>query len=91
MARGSVLGRVDGVREEYVAAMQRHREGLIGLARAVGWTCALHLTDSPPQTALLALPADKRLVPVANLAKLPHQVVAAQRPNRASPHILLGR
>ncbi len=55
---GSILiGRVEEIRDEYVAVMRRHREGLSDLARSVGWTCASHLTDAPPQTALLALHA----------------------------------
>ena len=55
---GSMLiGRVDEIREDYAAAMRRHRDGLGDLARSIGWTCASHLTDAPPQTALLALHA----------------------------------
>ena len=37
--------------------MARHREGLGAIARALGWTVASHVTDQPPQTALLALHA----------------------------------
>ncbi len=50
-----LIGRVEGIREDYVSVMRRHRDGLSDLARSVGWTCASHLTDTPPQTALLAL------------------------------------
>lgn len=52
-----LIGRVESIREEYVAAMQRHRQGLGDLARSVGWTCGTHLTDGAPQSALLALHA----------------------------------
>jgi len=55
---GSILiGRVEGIRQEYIAVMQRHRDGLSDLARSVGWTCGTHLTDAAPQSALLALHA----------------------------------
>ena len=54
---GILIGRVESIREEYVTAMRRHREGLGDLARSVGWTCASHLSDAAPQTALLALHA----------------------------------
>ena len=52
-----VIGRVDGIRRDYDTAMTAHRAGLGALARALGWTFAAHLTDQPPQTALLALHA----------------------------------
>ena len=54
---GIVIGRVGGIREDYADAMRRHRDGLGALARSVGWTHAAHVTDQPPQTALLALHA----------------------------------
>ncbi len=55
---GSVLiGRVETVRADYAAALDRHCRGLADLARAVGWTCGSHRSDTPPQTALLALHA----------------------------------
>lgn len=54
---GILIGRVESIREEYVTAMRRHREGLGDLARSVDWTCASHLSDAAPQTALLALHA----------------------------------
>ncbi len=50
-----VIGRVGSIREDYEAALRRHRESLEGLARLLGWTFAVHVTDRPPQTALLAL------------------------------------
>ena len=53
---GEVLfGRVESVREDYQKALVAHRQGLADLAASVGWTFALHHTDRPPETALLAL------------------------------------
>lgn len=54
---GVVIGRAAGIREDYVEAMKRHRRALGDLARSLGWTYAAHVTDRPPQTALLALHA----------------------------------
>ncbi len=50
-----LIGRVEAVRADYVAAMENHRKAIADLARAVGWSFARHRTDHPPQTALLAL------------------------------------
>ena len=52
---GVVIGRVDNIREDYARTMAGHREGLRTLTRSLGWTAASHITDHPPQTALLAL------------------------------------
>ena len=52
-----LIGRVEGIRADYAAAMRDHRDGLGDLARSVGWSCASHLTNTAPQTALLALHA----------------------------------
>ncbi|MDE0058514.1 MAG: DUF58 domain-containing protein [Defluviicoccus sp.] len=54
---GVVIGRVGNIREDYAGAMARHREGLGAIVRSLGWTVASHVTDQPPQTALLALHA----------------------------------
>ena len=54
---GVVIGRVDNIREDYAEAMRRHRQALGTLTRSLGWTFASHVTDQPPQTALLALHA----------------------------------
>ena len=51
----ALIGRVEMVREEYVALMGNHRQALGDIARAVGWSFATHRTDKPPQSALLAL------------------------------------
>jgi uncharacterized protein (DUF58 family) len=50
-----VVGRAEALREAYIARMGAHLEGVKALARNVGGTFALHCTDRPPQTALLAL------------------------------------
>lgn len=50
-----LIGRAESVRNDYQAALTAHRRGLYALARAQGWTFAIHHTDRPPQTALLAL------------------------------------
>lgn len=53
---GEVLfGRVESVRNAYRAAVAAHRRGLSALSGSVGWTCAVHHTDQPPEPALLAL------------------------------------
>jgi uncharacterized protein (DUF58 family) len=50
-----VVSRVEALREAYIARMGARHEGLKVLARNAGGTFALHCTDRPPQTALLAL------------------------------------
>jgi uncharacterized protein (DUF58 family) len=50
-----LISRVEMVRDEYVERLARHREGLAAIARLAGWSFAMHRTDRPPQTALLAL------------------------------------
>ena len=56
-AAGRILlvSRVEMVREDYARRLAQHREGLAAIARATGWSFAMHRTDRPPQTALLAL------------------------------------
>ncbi|NQW09514.1 MAG: DUF58 domain-containing protein [Alphaproteobacteria bacterium] len=51
----TLLGRAEQVAEAYVDRLARHRDGLVTLARRAGWTFAHHVTDRPPETALLAL------------------------------------
>jgi uncharacterized protein (DUF58 family) len=51
----ALIGSVDSVRERYAALLAAHRAGLRDLARRLGWTFALHHTDRPPETPLLAL------------------------------------
>lgn len=50
-----LLSRVETVRAQYEARLQRHREGLMALTQALGWTFATHRTDRATPTALLAL------------------------------------
>jgi uncharacterized protein (DUF58 family) len=50
-----LIARVETVREAYADRLARHREGLAAIARGAQWRFAIHRTDRPPQTALLAL------------------------------------
>ncbi len=50
-----VIGRVEGIKEDYTERFRRHRESLKALARAYGWGFGFHRTDRPPQLALLSL------------------------------------
>ncbi len=52
---GTLINRVEGVREAYRDRLAAHRAGLAAIARDFGWGFATHRTDHPPQTALLAL------------------------------------
>ena len=49
------VGRIEELRGDYVRVMTARRERLTSLARRLGWTFAVHLSDRPPETALLAL------------------------------------
>jgi uncharacterized protein (DUF58 family) len=53
----TLVRRAEDLRSAYVARLAAHRDGLAAIARAVGWTFAVHHTDQPPQGALLALHA----------------------------------
>ncbi|WP_207483381.1 DUF58 domain-containing protein [Arenibaculum pallidiluteum] len=50
-----LVPRVEAVRAAYRERLEAHRAGLAALARAAGWSYAVHRTDRPPQSALLAL------------------------------------
>jgi uncharacterized protein (DUF58 family) len=50
-----LIGRVEAMRDDYRHELADHNEGVKALAQSVGWTCALHHTDRPPEAALLAL------------------------------------
>lgn len=50
-----LLGKVESVRDRYLARLGAQREGLDDIARRVGWRCAHHRTDRPAETALLSL------------------------------------
>jgi uncharacterized protein (DUF58 family) len=58
-----LVKRVETVRDEYQEKMAEHQAGLADIARAVGWNYTLHLTDQPPEAALLRL--------FVNLAQMP--------------------
>jgi uncharacterized protein (DUF58 family) len=51
----TLVPRVEGIREAYGKALARQVDGLTSLARAAGFSHALHRTDHPPGTALLGL------------------------------------
>lgn len=50
-----LIPRVESIREDYRRIFARHHDGLAALARSLGWSFAVHHTDRPPETALLAL------------------------------------
>ncbi|WP_408906370.1 DUF58 domain-containing protein [Roseomonas sp. 18066] len=50
-----LLPRVEGVRALYAERLAAHRAGLSAIAGAAGWSFATHRTDTPPESALLAL------------------------------------
>lgn len=50
-----LVKRAETVRQEYVQKMAEHQAGLADIARAAGWNYTLHLTDQPPEAALLRL------------------------------------
>lgn len=52
-----LVRRAEDVRAAYAQRLAAHRDGLAALCRVLGWSFAVHHTDQPPQTALLALHA----------------------------------
>ncbi len=50
-----LIGRPETLRADYVDRFAAHRETVARLARAAGWSFAVHHTDRPAQEALLAL------------------------------------
>lgn len=50
-----LVPRVEAVRQAYQDRLRAHQDGLAALARAAGWSFAVHRTDRPPQAALLGL------------------------------------
>ncbi len=50
-----IVPRVEAVRDKYRAGVEAHNRGLASMAGRVGWTFAVHRTDHPPETALMAL------------------------------------
>lgn len=51
----ALVSRVEGIRAEYAAALQAQLDAVRGIAAAAGFGHLLHVTDRPPETALLAL------------------------------------
>ena len=51
----TLVRKTEEVREAYAARLVAHRDGLAAMARAAGWSFALHHTHQPPQAALLGL------------------------------------
>ena len=51
----TVVAQVEGVRTAYAQAIAAQQAGLRALCTQAGWTCTLHCTADPPETALLAL------------------------------------
>jgi len=51
----AIIGRVEGVRDTYRAALKSHQAGLRDIARCAGWSCGFHVTSSSPEAALLSL------------------------------------
>ncbi|MFA7431660.1 MAG: DUF58 domain-containing protein, partial [Rhodospirillaceae bacterium] len=50
-----LVNRAEDIRAAYVERLTAHRDDLRALTRSLGWTFALHHTDTPPHGALLAL------------------------------------
>lgn len=51
----ALIGRVEGVRDDYRETLDNHRKGLRAIAQSAGWSYGLHVTDQSPESALLAL------------------------------------
>ncbi|MEQ8344317.1 MAG: DUF58 domain-containing protein [Sneathiellaceae bacterium] len=49
------VDRVEAIRPQWLERLQARHEALRRIAAGAGWTFAVHRTDHPPQTALLAL------------------------------------
>jgi uncharacterized protein (DUF58 family) len=51
----ALIGRAEGVRDEYRTTLEAHQQGLKDIARVSGWNYGLHVTDRPAEEALLRL------------------------------------
>ena len=51
----ALIGRVEGVRDEYRTKLEEHQQGLRDIARVSGWNYGLHVTYRPAEEALLRL------------------------------------
>ena len=50
-----LIKRVENVRSEYIDRMTEHQAGLRDVARSIGWSFTVHMTDQAPERTLLAL------------------------------------
>lgn len=50
-----VAGRVQSLRDDYIARLASHRDAIRDKLRSFGWTMIIHRTDRPASEALLAL------------------------------------
>jgi len=50
-----LVAQAEGLRDAYAQRLANHRAGLAAIARSVGWSFAVHHTNTPPRTALIAL------------------------------------
>ena len=53
--RWLTIGKVEGLRGEYHQKVEEHRRELSSICRRLGWTFAVHHTDTSPHHALLSL------------------------------------
>jgi uncharacterized protein (DUF58 family) len=53
--RGFIIGKVESLKQDWNAKLQRRHDALKTIAQRAGWSFSVHRTDRPPQTALLAL------------------------------------
>ena len=51
----ALIGRVEGVRDDYKTELAAQRQGLEAIARTAGWGFGVHTTDQPPEATLLRL------------------------------------
>jgi uncharacterized protein (DUF58 family) len=50
-----IVDRVETLRDDYIARLAAHRDGLADIARRLGWSLLVHHTDRPPHELLLSL------------------------------------
>ena len=50
-----LVGRAEGLRDQYLARLAAHQDDLRRRTRAAGWTIATHHTDHSPESALMSL------------------------------------
>lgn len=52
---GTLIPRVEGIREAYAARLREQQAGLRDICNAAGWRFSVHRTDHAPEAALLSL------------------------------------